>query len=163
MLIQGLADKERRKGTNTFPTGCPASVAISSPLPNYSLSPHIRFFKGKQSKPSTTPSTPAKITKQAPPPSRPPIHRRRWILLTTRFVSQLHIASGGEKDEFFCGLSLMICLGSLLPQVIGVASMAAAEAGRICCVECRATTTPMWRSGPTGPRVSSLLLSSPLL
>ncbi|KAG8052254.1 hypothetical protein GUJ93_ZPchr0001g30240 [Zizania palustris] len=28
----------------------------------------------------------------------------------------------------------------------------AEEAGRRSCVECRATTTPMWRSGPTGPR-----------
>uniref|UniRef100_A0A452Y1L5 GATA-type domain-containing protein n=1 Tax=Aegilops tauschii subsp. strangulata TaxID=200361 RepID=A0A452Y1L5_AEGTS len=37
------------------------------------------------------------------------------------------------------------------PQVIGVAP-AAAEGGRMCCVECRTTTTPMWRSGPTGPR-----------
>ncbi|PAN30884.1 hypothetical protein PAHAL_5G346000 [Panicum hallii] len=27
-----------------------------------------------------------------------------------------------------------------------------AERGARSCVECRATTTPMWRSGPTGPR-----------
>nr|CAB3473093.1 unnamed protein product [Digitaria exilis] len=27
-----------------------------------------------------------------------------------------------------------------------------AEKGARSCVECRATTTPMWRSGPTGPR-----------
>ncbi|CAL4956782.1 unnamed protein product [Urochloa decumbens] len=27
-----------------------------------------------------------------------------------------------------------------------------AEKGTRSCVECRATTTPMWRSGPTGPR-----------
>ncbi|NP_001141100.1 GATA transcription factor 23-like [Zea mays] len=26
------------------------------------------------------------------------------------------------------------------------------EKGARSCVECRATTTPMWRSGPTGPR-----------
>ncbi|CAM0957670.1 unnamed protein product [Alopecurus aequalis] len=37
-------------------------------------------------------------------------------------------------------------------KVIGVASSVAAEARRMCCVECRTTTTPMWRSGPTGPR-----------
>ncbi|KAK1693369.1 hypothetical protein QYE76_010066 [Lolium multiflorum] len=37
-------------------------------------------------------------------------------------------------------------------KVIRVASAAAAEGGRMCCVECRTTTTPMWRSGPTGPR-----------
>ncbi|KAI5021998.1 hypothetical protein ZWY2020_058728 [Hordeum vulgare] len=36
-------------------------------------------------------------------------------------------------------------------KVIGVAP-AVAEGGRMCCVECRTTTTPMWRSGPTGPR-----------
>ncbi|KAF6982720.1 hypothetical protein CFC21_001068 [Triticum aestivum] len=36
-------------------------------------------------------------------------------------------------------------------MVIGVAP-AAGEGGRMCCVECRTTTTPMWRSGPTGPR-----------
>ncbi|KAL6621307.1 hypothetical protein ACP70R_033739 [Stipagrostis hirtigluma subsp. patula] len=35
-------------------------------------------------------------------------------------------------------------------QVVGIG--VAAEERRISCVECRATTTPMWRSGPTGPR-----------
>ncbi|KAG2588619.1 GATA transcription factor 23-like [Panicum virgatum] len=30
--------------------------------------------------------------------------------------------------------------------------IAVAERGARGCVECRATTTPMWRSGPTGPR-----------
>ncbi|KAF0920701.1 hypothetical protein E2562_036404 [Oryza meyeriana var. granulata] len=33
-----------------------------------------------------------------------------------------------------------------------VAGIGVAEEGRRSCVECRATTTPMWRSGPTGPR-----------
>ena len=42
-------------------------------------------------------------------------------------------------------------------QVIGIAAAAAAEPGRPCCVECRTTATPMWRGGPTGPRVSSFL------
>ncbi|OEL32371.1 hypothetical protein BAE44_0006612 [Dichanthelium oligosanthes] len=36
-----------------------------------------------------------------------------------------------------------------------------AEKGARSCVECRATTTPMWRSGPTGPRVSSSSSSPP--
>lgn len=41
----------------------------------------------------------------------------------------------------------------LLLQIDGIV---VAEKGARSCVECRATTTPMWRSGPTGPRVSSL-------
>lgn len=35
-------------------------------------------------------------------------------------------------------------------QIDGIA--VAAEKAARSCVECRATTTPMWRSGPTGPR-----------
>ncbi|CAN6353823.1 unnamed protein product, partial [Urochloa humidicola] len=35
-------------------------------------------------------------------------------------------------------------------KVIGI--VAAPEAGRPFCVECRTTATPMWRGGPTGPR-----------
>ncbi|TVU21000.1 hypothetical protein EJB05_30609 [Eragrostis curvula] len=33
-----------------------------------------------------------------------------------------------------------------------IAGIGVPEEGRRSCVECRATTTPMWRSGPTGPR-----------
>ncbi|KAL5221339.1 hypothetical protein ABZP36_026052 [Zizania latifolia] len=42
-------------------------------------------------------------------------------------------------------------MGSTDRKVGGI-GVAADEAGRRGCVECRATTTPMWRSGPTGPR-----------
>ncbi|KAF0926473.1 hypothetical protein E2562_025315 [Oryza meyeriana var. granulata] len=48
-------------------------------------------------------------------------------------------------------------MGSSNRKVIGIA---AAEEGRRCCVECRATTTPMWRGGPTGPRQVDFLLPS---
>ncbi|KAL6874698.1 hypothetical protein ACP4OV_013363 [Aristida adscensionis] len=41
-------------------------------------------------------------------------------------------------------------MGSADPKVDAI--RLAAEEGRRGCVECRATTTPMWRSGPTGPR-----------
>uniref|UniRef100_A0A0E0JI39 GATA-type domain-containing protein n=1 Tax=Oryza punctata TaxID=4537 RepID=A0A0E0JI39_ORYPU len=40
-------------------------------------------------------------------------------------------------------------MGSTDREVMGIG---VAEEGRRSCVECRATTTPMWRSGPTGPR-----------
>ncbi|EAY73905.1 hypothetical protein OsI_01791 [Oryza sativa Indica Group] len=40
-------------------------------------------------------------------------------------------------------------MGSTDRKVVGIG---VAEEGRRSCVECRATTTPMWRSGPTGPR-----------
>ncbi|GJN31935.1 hypothetical protein PR202_gb20396 [Eleusine coracana subsp. coracana] len=33
-----------------------------------------------------------------------------------------------------------------------IAGIGVPEEGRRSCVECRATTTPMWRSGSTGPR-----------
>uniref|UniRef100_A0A0D9V0K9 GATA-type domain-containing protein n=1 Tax=Leersia perrieri TaxID=77586 RepID=A0A0D9V0K9_9ORYZ len=40
-------------------------------------------------------------------------------------------------------------MGSTDRKVVGIG---VGEEGRRSCVECRATTTPMWRSGPTGPR-----------
>ncbi|XP_006644147.1 GATA transcription factor 23-like [Oryza brachyantha] len=41
-------------------------------------------------------------------------------------------------------------MGSTDREVVGID--VAEDAARRSCVECRATTTPMWRSGPTGPR-----------
>jgi hypothetical protein len=141
-------------------------VAISSPLPNYSLPSHIRFFKGNRANPARYPQVrPRSSDRLHLRAEQRSIQPRSWIRLTTRFVSQLHRLWLKKEDELLSCSLLMVCLGSLsrLPQVIRVASAAAAEGGRMCCVECRTTTTPMWRSGPTGPRVSSGLLSSPLL
>uniref|UniRef100_A0A452Y1C6 GATA-type domain-containing protein n=1 Tax=Aegilops tauschii subsp. strangulata TaxID=200361 RepID=A0A452Y1C6_AEGTS len=131
--IQGLEDKEGTC-TSTLPTcslardqkqnlqpslGC---YLFSSPPSPTTPSPPTYASSREQSKPSTTPSSPTKITAEQITVPAPPMD------------SSHH-------------------------KVIGVAP-AAAEGGRMCCVECRTTTTPMWRSGPTGPRVSSPLLPS---
>ena len=66
-----------------------------------------------------------------------------------------------KKGSIFTVLLFdMVALVSLL-QMIGIA--VAVEMGRPCCVECRTTATPMWRGGPTGPRVSALSTDPPLL
>lgn len=57
----------------------------------------------------------------------------------------------------------LTCLGcSAVFQVIGI-GVVMPEERRPFCVECRTTATPMWRGGPTGPRVSTPISQSTLL
>ncbi|PWZ34418.1 GATA transcription factor 23 [Zea mays] len=43
-------------------------------------------------------------------------------------------------------------MGSADRSKLQIDGIVVTEKGARSCVECRATTTPMWRSGPTGPR-----------
>jgi hypothetical protein len=81
--------------------------------------------------------------------------RRRWVrpitVRYTRLLLCLLLAAAS------CDLLADLASASCLLQIDGIV---VAERGARSCVECRATTTPMWRSGPTGPRVSSSSSSS---
>ena len=133
------------------------SSPLPSPLPFPATTPStllsLLHASKKQSNPETRAGT--KFLQAIRPRIEAVLccRRRRWVrpiaVRSTRRLALLPLFNLPPRPAILWPTSPTL---RCLLQIDGIA---VAERGARGCVECRATTTPMWRSGPTGPRVSS--------